>query len=143
MAAELYVRLARLEAAVAAVTNPILLPGEPYAPPAEFLADALAWENWKDVGERAFAFADHVNTQQLYLTEPTRQEVVAFVRALRGLLTRSVYPNLRPDPSPAELQALRAALDQLAAELPRVRARLAAESRSFNGASAVEPDRSE
>ena len=129
-AAELYARLARLEAAVAAVTNPILLPGEPYVPPAEFLAEALAWENWKDVGERAFAFADHFNTQRLHLSEPTRNEVAAFVTTLRGLLTRSVYPNLRPDPTPAQLQALRAALDQLAAALPPVRDRLAGEYRA-------------
>ena len=37
------------------MTNPILLPGEPYAPPAEFLPEALIWENWNEVGERAFS----------------------------------------------------------------------------------------
>ena len=132
--AELYARLARLEAAVAAVTNPVLLPGEPYAPPAEFLAEALAWENWKDVGERAFAFADCFSAQRLYLTESTCAEMAAFVTTLRSLLTRSVYPNLSAKPGPTELQALRTALDALAAELPRVRRRLEAEFRSTVGA---------
>lgn len=130
-AAELYARLARLEAAVAAVTNPILLPGEPYAPPPEFLADALAWENWKDVGERAFAFADQVNTQRLLLGTPVRDELAAFVTELRGVLTRSVYPNLRPDATPEQLAALRAALDRIAEEVPRVRESLAREYRAF------------
>jgi hypothetical protein len=130
MAAELYLRLARLEAAIAAVTNPILLPGEPYAPPSEFMAEALVWDNWKDVGERAFAFADTFSSRRLYLSEGTKQEVAGFVTKLRGLLTRSIYPNLRPDPAPTQVQALRAALDELAAELPRLRATLEAEFRA-------------
>lgn len=128
---ELYARLARLEAAVAAVTNPILLPGEPYAPPIEFLAEALVWENWKDVGERAFAFADYFNAQRLQLADPVADAIGAFVTTLRGLLTRSVYPNLRPKPTPQELQTLRAALDQFASELPRVRAGLTDQYRSL------------
>ena len=138
--AELYGRLARLEAAVAAVTNPILLPGEPYAPPTEFLGEALVWENWKDVGERAFAFADYFNAQRLQLAEPVCAEVAAFVTALRGLLTRSIYPNLRQDAAPAQLQALRAALDRLAAELPRLRGRLEAEFRAQAGEGADRGD---
>lgn len=129
-AAELYARLARLEAAVAAVTNPMLLPGEPFAPPEEFLSEALAWENWKDVGERAFAFADHYNTQRLLLGAPAGDEVAAFVSDLRRLLTRSVYPNLRPDPTPEQLAALRAALERLGEALPTVRGALAGEYRS-------------
>jgi len=139
-AAELYGRLARLEAAVAAVTNPILLPGEPYAPPAEFLPDALAWENWKDVGERAFAFADQFNTQRLLLGAPARDEVAAFVTELRGVLTSSVYPNLRPDAGDAQLAALRSALDRLAARLPQVRERLAGEYRAAAGLPEVARD---
>lgn len=120
--ADLYARLARLEAAVAAVTNPILLPGEPYAPPADFLPDALAWENWKDVGERAFAFADAYSAQRLFLDGATRDQVAEFVTTLRGLLTQAIYPNLRPEPTPAQSAALREALVTLAAAVPRVRA---------------------
>ena len=122
--AELYARLARLEAAVAAVTNPILLPGEPYAPPVELLPEALAWESWKDVGERAFAFADHFNAHRLSLPEPLGSEVATFIADLRGVLTRSIYPNLRPHPAAAELHTLRAALDRLAQDLPTIRGRL-------------------
>lgn len=125
--ADLYARLARLESAVAQVTNPILLPGEAYAPPTEFLADALAWENWKDVGERAFALADCFSAQRLLLTDGTRAEVAAFVTTLRGVLTRSVYPNLVPDPTPQQTEALRGALTALAAELPRARRALETE----------------
>lgn len=122
VAADLYARLARLEAAVAAVTNPILLPGEPYAPPAELLPDALAWENWKDVGERAFAFADAYSAQGLFLDDDARAQVAAFVTTLRGLLTQSIYPNLRPDPTPVQTETLRRALVTLATTVPKIRA---------------------
>ena len=87
---ELYARLARLETALSAVTNPVLLPGEPYSPPAEFLTEALIWENWNEVGERAFALADAYSAQRVYLTEQTREELGAFVTALRVTLTRSI-----------------------------------------------------
>jgi hypothetical protein len=118
---ELYARLARLETALSAVTNPVLLPGEPYAPPAEFLTEALIWENWNEVGERAFALADAYSAQRVYLTEPTREELGAFVTALRVTLTRSIYPNLHADADENQQAALRAALEQVALELPRVR----------------------
>jgi len=122
--AELYARLARLEAAIAAATNPVLLPGEPYAPPAELPPEALAWEHWKDVGERAFAFAEHFNANRLRLDPPLATEIAAFLARLRGALTGEVYPNLRPAPAPEELRTLRAALDRLAADLPDLRHRL-------------------
>jgi len=130
----LYAGVARLESALAQVTNPILLPGEAYAPPVEFLPEALAWENWKDVGERAFSLADAFSTQRLCFTDPTRQELAAFVTTLRGSLTRAIYPNLVPDPTPEQLDALRSALGALAAELPRVRRALETEFRSLSSA---------
>lgn len=118
---ELYARLARLETALSAVTNPVLLPGEPYTPPAEFLTEALIWENWNEVGERAFALADAYSAQRVYLTEKTREELGAFVTALRVTLTRSIYPNLHADADVSQQAALRAALEQVALELPRAR----------------------
>ena len=121
VSAELYARLARLEAALAAVTNPILLPGEAYAPPPEFLPEALVWENWNEVGERAFSLADAYSAQRLHLSDETCGEVDQFVTRLRTLLTRSVYPNLQPDPDATQQAALRVALEEIAAELPRVR----------------------
>lgn len=124
----LYLALARLESAIAQVTNPILLPGEPYAPPTEFLPESLAWENWKDVGERAFSFADAYSVQRLNLSPRAQQELAAFVTMLRGVLTRSIYPSLVPDPTDEQLDALRDALNTLAAQLPRIRRTLEHES---------------
>jgi hypothetical protein len=126
---ELYARLARLEAALATVTNPVLLPGELYAPPKELLPETLVWENWNEVGERAFALADTFSAQRLYLSEQTQADVGGFVTTLRTLLTRSVYPNLQPEPDLAQQAALRAALDEIAAALPRVRDQLEIEYR--------------
>ncbi len=124
VSADLYARLARLESALSAVTNPILLPGETYEPPAELLTEALIWENWNEVGERAFALADAYSAHRLHLSDQTREEVGHFVTALRLLLTRSVYPNLQTDPDAAQQAALRMALEEIAAELPKVRAAL-------------------
>lgn len=129
VSADLYARLARLEAALAAVTNPILLPGEAYSPPDEFLPEALVWENWNEVGERAFSLADAYSAQRLYLSEETRGEIEVFVTTLRTLLTRSVYPNLQPEPDVAQQAALRSALEEIAGEFPKVRQRLECEYR--------------
>jgi hypothetical protein len=136
VAAELYALLARLEAALAAVTNPILLPGEPYAPPSDLLPDALIWDNWKDVGERTFAFADLYSARRLYLSEPTRQQVGAFVAELRGLLTEAIYPNLRPNPEPGQRERLHKALATLAIRLPAVRDAI---ERDFRETASVAP----
>jgi hypothetical protein len=139
--ADLYAALARLEAAFAAVANPMLLPGEAYAPPDELQAEALVWDNWKDVGERAFALADAYNAQRLYLSATTRGEVDRFVSSLRAALTRSIYPTLQLQPTPTQLQGLRAALDALAAEFPTVRAGLEREFRAASDpASRVDDD---
>jgi hypothetical protein len=124
VSADLYGRLARLEAALAAVTTPILLPGEAYSPPDEFLPEALVWENWNEVGERAFSLADAYSAQRLHLSEETRGEIEVFVTTLRTLLTRSVYPNLQPEPDAAQQAALRSALEEIAAEFPKVRQKL-------------------
>jgi hypothetical protein len=129
VSADLYARLARLEAALSAVTNPILLPGEAYTPPAEFLPEALVWENWNEVGERAFSLAEAYSAQRLHLSEGTRGDIELFVTTLRTLLTRSVYPNLQLEPDAAQQAALRSALDEIAAEIPKVRQKLESEYR--------------
>lgn len=121
VAAELYATLARLESAIAAVTNPVLLPGEPYEPPVDFLPEALVWDNWKEVGERAFDFADLYSARRLYLSETARRQAGAFVGELRGQLTEAIYPNLRPNASPAQRDRLRLALGVLAVRFPEVR----------------------
>ena len=136
VSAELYARLARLEAALAAVTNPVLLPGEPYALPAEFPPESLVWENWNEVGERAFALADALSAQRLFLTDECRAELGTFITSVRTLLTRSVYPHLQPEPSLAQQTALRAALEEIAAAIPRAREAL---EREFRGEALSEP----
>lgn len=133
VAAELYALLSRLEAAVAAVTNPILLPGERYTPPADFLPETLVWDNWKDVGERAFAFADLYSARRIYLTEPARQQIGAFVAELRGLLTEAIYPNLRPSLEPAQRERLHQALATLAVRFPTIRATIERDFREGAG----------
>ncbi len=124
VSADLYARLARLEAALAAVTNPILLPGEAYVPPAEFLPEALIWENWNEDGERAFSLAEAYSSQRLHLSDETRDDIEFFVTTLRTLLTRSVYPNLQLEPDAAQQSALRSALEEIAGEIPKARQQL-------------------
>ena len=119
--AELYAHLARFEAALATVTNPILLPGEPYTPPAELPPESLIWENWNEVGERAFALAETYSAQRVHLSAQSRADVGAFVTTLRTLLTRSVYPNVQREADMAHQSALHGALAEIAAELPRIR----------------------
>jgi hypothetical protein len=119
--ADLYARLARLEASFAAVTNPILLPGEPYQPPGDFPPQALVWENWNEVGERAFALAEAYSAQRILLASETQAELGRFVATLRTTLTRSIYPNLQPDAGTAQRAALRSALDEVAREIPQAR----------------------
>ena len=118
--AELYSALARFEAALAAVSNPVLLPGEPYAIPDELPASALVWENWNDVGERVFVLADTFNAQRLHLSPHTRSEVAQFLTTLRTLLTGTIYPNLQSSFGSKQHESLRLALGQIAQGLRRV-----------------------
>jgi hypothetical protein len=119
--AELYVTLARLESALAAVSNPVLLPGEPFALPDELPASALVWENWNDVGERVFVLADTFNAQRLHLSQETRHDVAQFLTTLRTLLTGTIYPNLQSNVGSSQHLALRKALNDIARGLPNVR----------------------
>jgi hypothetical protein len=119
--AELYGRLASLETALAALTNPMLLPGEPYFPPAELLAETFIWDNWNEVGEKAFAFAETYSTQRLHLTPETRAVLSEFVTLWRRFLTGAIYPNLQLDSGGAQQAAMRSALDEIALALPQVR----------------------
>ena len=122
---DLYRRLAKIEVSIAAVTNPIQLPGEPYTVPTEFLPDTLRWENWKEVGESAFAFADAFNGCRLDLDDGSSAEIAAFVTSLRTALTESVYPNLQPRPTAEQRQALQSGLTQIGNEIAAIRARIA------------------
>ncbi len=131
--AELYGRLARVEAALAALTNPILLPGEPYAVPEGFLPEALKWENWKEVGDSAFALGGYFNQHRLQFDAATGAAVGACVTTLRTALTQFVYPNLQPNPTPEQAETLRVGLEQIAAALPTARGCLEACYRELSG----------
>jgi hypothetical protein len=119
---DLYRRLVKLETTFVSITNPVLLPGEPFALPAELPAEALRWEHWKEVGDATFAFADGFAQHRLDLDDESCRDLTAFIADVRGLLTRSVYPNLQTAATNPETRAsLRTALDQLGAEIPRAR----------------------
>lgn len=119
--AELYVTLARFEAALSAVSNPVLLPGEAYAIPDELPASALVWENWNDVGERVFVLADTFNAQRLHLSPQARADLGQFLTKLRTLLTGTIYLNLQTNVGSSQDLALRKALQEIARGLREAR----------------------
>ncbi len=125
--ASLYRRLAKLETCYLSVTNPVLLPGEAFDLPANLPPETLKWENWKEVGDATFAFAEAFNQDRIYLDDATCRDLVGFVSSLREVMTTEIYPNLtaRPGTDATETRdALRAALVQLGREIPEARERL-------------------
>jgi hypothetical protein len=123
--ADLYGHLARVEASLAGVVNPMLLPGESLTIPDELFPDTLNWDNWSDVGERAYAFGNTFNQNRFVLDVATADEIERFIGTLRQGLTGAIYPNLRsPNPSPAQLAQMRAGLTSIVAALPQVRRKL-------------------
>ncbi|MDQ3540501.1 MAG: hypothetical protein M3440_07415, partial [Chloroflexota bacterium] len=120
--ADLYGHLARVEASLAGVVNPMLLPGESLTIPDEFFPDTLNWDNWSDVGERAYAFGNAFNQNRFVLDVATADEIERFIGTLRQGLTGAVYPNLRsPNPTPAQLAQMRSGVTSIVDALPRVR----------------------
>jgi hypothetical protein len=120
---DLYQRLAKLEATVVAVANPVLLPSERLTVPDQLAPENLAWEQWKEVGDAAFAFADSFNRNRLVLDDGACRELSAFVTGVREQLTDHIYPNLR-QPGDAQREALRLALERLGADISTARDRL-------------------
>jgi hypothetical protein len=119
---DLYRRLTKVETTFVSITNPMLMPGEPFALPAELPAEALRWEPWKQVGDATFAFAEGFAHHRLELDDATCRDLTAFIGDVRGLLTRSIYPHLQTAATNPETRAtLRKALEQLGAEIPRAR----------------------
>lgn len=131
---ELYRLTARVETALAQLTAPVLLPGEPYEAPDDLPAEALDWDNWKDVGETAYALGDYLMDHRLLLAPETGQDLEEGITSLRVALTRSIYPNLQVVPSPDQSATLRAGLADLATTLPRLRQRLEADYRTLTEA---------
>jgi hypothetical protein len=123
----LYRRLAKLETSFLSVTNPVLLPGESFALPKDLLPETLKWENWKEVGDATFAFAEAFNQDRIYLDDATCRDLSALIRNLREAMTAAIYPNLtaRPGADPAESrESLRSALTQLGSDIAEARERL-------------------
>jgi vacuolar-type H+-ATPase subunit H len=120
---DLYQRLAKMEATVVAVANPVLLPSERLTVPEQLAPENLAWEQWKEVGDAAFAFADSFNRNRLVFDDGTCRELSTFVTGVREQLTDNIYPNLR-QPTEEQRQRLRQALEQLGADISTARDRL-------------------
>jgi hypothetical protein len=119
---DLYGSLARVESALAAVIHPMLLPGEPLSLPTEIPDEAMDWDSWGDVGERAYAFGNVFNENRLVLDRDTADEIEAFIALLRQALTGSVYPAVRvARPNADQVARMRSGLEAIVAELPVVR----------------------
>ena len=122
---DLYGSLARVESALAAVVNPMLLPGESLSLPGEFPQEAMQWTNWGDVGERAYAFGNVFNENRLVLDKSTAEEIAAFIATLRAGLTGSVYPAVRSGkPSADQIAQMRSGLQAIVEALPVVRGQI-------------------
>lgn len=120
--AELYGHLAQVEAALAAVVNPMLLPGEPLSVPEEFFDDTLEWSNWGDVGERAYSFGDAFNQTRIVLEPALADRIEAFIATFREALTNRVYPVVQGETrSPAHLAQMRAGLTNVVETLGPLR----------------------
>jgi hypothetical protein len=123
--ADLYNRLARADAALAAVVNPMLLPGEPLRVPDVLFDDTLEWENWADVGERAFEFGEIFNQNRLLLEPQLASQVERFISTLREALTDTIYPIVRlPSPTTTQKAQLRAGLVQVVENIAPLRREL-------------------
>lgn len=124
---ELYTRLTKLETAFASIANPVLLPGEPFSLPEELPAPVFRWEQWKDIGDSTFSFAEEFARQRVHLDDQTCREMTAFVGSARLVLTRSIYPNLQNGGTSSNDDAkevLRTAIQQLGDDIASSRENL-------------------
>jgi hypothetical protein len=139
--ADLYGHLARIEAALAGVVNPMLLPGEPLRVPDEFYSDTLVWSNWNDVGERAYAFGEVFNQNRFVLEPDIADRIERFIGTFRQALTGTVYPVLHSDTrTPAQIAQMRSGLDSIVTTLPPLRRELEAAYRANTAPVADEHD---
>jgi len=140
--AEVYGNLAKVEVALAAVVNPMLLPGETLVLPGEFAPEALQWNAWGEVGERAFAFGNAFNQNRYVLDEALAVQVESFIMSLRQGLTRDVFPAVRDgNPTDAQIAQMRAGLEAIVAELPSVRRTIEVSYREIGVAKSVDISR--
>ena len=131
--ADLYGRLARVEASLTALTNPILLPGEPYDVPDDLVPEALKWDNWKEVGENAYALGEQFNLARIQLPGELVDEIGSCITTLRTTLTMAIYPNLDATLSPERTTVLRDGLGTISTSLATLRHRLETDYRLLAG----------
>jgi hypothetical protein len=121
----IYTRLARVEAALSAVVNPMLLPGEPLRVPESLFDDTLVWDNWADVGERAYEFGEMFNGNRLLLDPELADKVEEFICTLREALTDTIYPVVRHNsPTSTQTAQLRAGLERVVGSIAPLRREL-------------------
>lgn len=132
--ANLYGQLAQVEAALAAVVNPMLLPGEPLKVPEEFFEDTLEWSNWGDVGERAFNFGETFNQNRIVLDPELANRIEAFIATFREALTDTVYPVVQNGArTPKQVARMRSGLMVIVGALPPLRREIEAAYRESSG----------
>ncbi len=134
---ELYDRLARVEFSIVSLTNPILLPGESFRVPTDLAPELLRWDNWREVGETAFALGEYFNQHRIHLDRTTARAVEACIATVRSTLTQDIYPSLSEQPDADQDRRIRESLAALTI-IPRLRRYLEAEYRTFTGI--AEPD---
>lgn len=142
--ADLYSHLAQVEAALASVINPMLLPGEPLSVPEEFFEDSLRWENWNDVGDRAYAFGDVFNQNRFVLDPNVANQIEKFIGTFRQALTGAVYPVVQnPRRSASQVAQMRAGLITIVGSLPPLRRTLESAYRESGVATVTDDDEDE
>lgn len=132
--ANLYGQLAQVEAALAAVINPMLLPGEPLRLPEEFFDDTLEWSNWGDVGERAFSFGETFNQDRIVLDPGLADRIEAFIATFREALTDRVYPVVQNGArNPKQVAQMRSGLTVIVEAMPPLRREIETAYRASSG----------
>ncbi len=129
---ELYDRLARVEFSIVSLTNPILLPGESFRVPTDLAPELLRWDNWREVGETAFALGEYFNQHRIHLDQTTARAVEACIATVRSTLTQEIYPSLSEQPDTDQERRIRESLAALTI-IPRLRRYLEAQYRTFTG----------
>lgn len=129
---ELYDRLARVEFSIVSLTNPILLPGESFRVPTDLAPELLRWDNWREVGETAFALGEYFNQHRIHLDQTTARAVEACIATVRSTLTQDIYPSLSEQPDADQERRIRESLAALTI-IPRLRRYLEAQYRTFTG----------
>lgn len=139
--ADLYAHLAQVDAALGAVVNPMLLPGEPLSVPEELFDDTLEWANWSVVGERAYSFGEVFNEARFVLEPELAEHIERFIATFRQALTDTVYPVVQNEMrTPTQIGQMRSGLQAIVGALPPVRREIEASYRATSAARAANAD---